>query len=154
VANSIAAGGYSLPPWNGLLTLTVAAIGSSAISSGWFALPRRWTLGQRPRHGDAITPISGRGGVWHRRARGNGAFPPVWPTNGKGRPRWCVQIAGVRPPPRQRKYLPILFDFEKPKSRNTDETITLLARMARFVVADKGGVPGGLPPIWSPIRWP
>jgi len=30
------------------------------ISSGWFALPRRWTLGQRPRHGDAITPISGR----------------------------------------------------------------------------------------------
>jgi hypothetical protein len=37
---------------------------------------------------------------------------------------------------RQRKYLPILFDFEKPRSRNTDETITLLARMARFVVAD------------------
>src|SRR6516164_3265726 len=36
---------------------------------------------------------------------------------------------------RQRKYLPILFDFEKPRSRNTDETITLLARMARFVVA-------------------
>ena len=37
---------------------------------------------------------------------------------------------------RQRKYLPILFDFEKPGSRNADETITLLARMARFVVAD------------------
>jgi hypothetical protein len=36
----------------------------------------------------------------------------------------------------RRKYLPILFDFEKPRSRNTDETITLLARMARFVVAD------------------
>jgi hypothetical protein len=34
------------------------------------------------------------------------------------------------------KYLPILFDFEKPRSRNTDETITLLARMARFVIAD------------------
>ena len=74
----------------------------------------------------------------------HGAFPPVWPTNGKGRPRWCVQIAGVRPAAAQRKYLPILFDFEKPKSRNTDETITLLARMARFVVADKGGVPGGV----------
>ena len=29
---------------------------------------------------------------------------------------------------RQRKYLPILFDFEKPIIRNTDET--------RFVVAD------------------
>lgn len=37
---------------------------------------------------------------------------------------------------RKRDYLPILFDFEKPASRNTDETITLLARMARFVIAD------------------
>ena len=37
---------------------------------------------------------------------------------------------------RKRNYLPILFDFEKPRSRDTDETITLLARMARFVVAD------------------
>jgi hypothetical protein len=37
---------------------------------------------------------------------------------------------------RKRKYLPILFDFEKARSRNTDETITLIARMARFVVAD------------------
>jgi uncharacterized protein YjbI with pentapeptide repeats len=37
---------------------------------------------------------------------------------------------------RRRDYLPILFDFEKPVSRDTDETITLLARMARFVIAD------------------
>ena len=37
---------------------------------------------------------------------------------------------------RERNYLPILFDFEKPRSRDTDETITLLARMARFIVAD------------------
>jgi hypothetical protein len=37
---------------------------------------------------------------------------------------------------RKRDYLPILFDFEKPTSRDTDETITLLARMARFVIAD------------------
>jgi hypothetical protein len=37
---------------------------------------------------------------------------------------------------RKRDYLPILFDFDKPTSRNTDETITLLARMARFVIAD------------------
>jgi uncharacterized protein YjbI with pentapeptide repeats len=37
---------------------------------------------------------------------------------------------------RKRNYLPILFDFDKPASRNADETITLLARMARFVVAD------------------
>src|SRR5262249_6492145 len=31
---------------------------------------------------------------------------------------------------RTRAHLPILFDFEKPRSRDTDETITLLARMA------------------------
>ena len=37
---------------------------------------------------------------------------------------------------RNRDYLPILFDFEKPRTRDTDETITLLARMARFVIAD------------------
>ena len=37
---------------------------------------------------------------------------------------------------RTRNYLPILFDFEKPRRRDTDETITLLARMARFVIAD------------------
>jgi uncharacterized protein YjbI with pentapeptide repeats len=37
---------------------------------------------------------------------------------------------------RKRDYLPILFDFERPRSRDTDETITLLARMARFVIAD------------------
>ena len=37
---------------------------------------------------------------------------------------------------RERNYLPILFDFEKPRNRDTDETITLLARMARFIVAD------------------
>lgn len=37
---------------------------------------------------------------------------------------------------RERNYLPILFDFEKPRSLDTDETVTLLARMARFIVAD------------------
>jgi hypothetical protein len=45
-------------------------------------------------------------------------------------------LEALRQELRQRKYLPILFDFEKPRSRSTDETITLLARMARFVVAD------------------
>jgi len=45
-------------------------------------------------------------------------------------------LEALREELRQRKYLPILFDFEKPRNRNTDETITLLARMARFVVAD------------------
>jgi len=37
---------------------------------------------------------------------------------------------------RQRGYLPILFDFEKPRGPTSDETVTLLARMVRFVIAD------------------
>jgi len=45
-------------------------------------------------------------------------------------------LEALREELRQRKYVPILFDFEKPRSCDTDETITLLARMARFVVAD------------------
>jgi hypothetical protein len=45
-------------------------------------------------------------------------------------------LEALRQELRRRKYLPILFDFEKPSSCSTDETITLLARMARFVIAD------------------
>lgn len=33
-------------------------------------------------------------------------------------------------------YSPIIFDFEKPVSKTTGETITILAGMARFVIAD------------------
>lgn len=35
-----------------------------------------------------------------------------------------------------RNYVPVIFDFDKPGSPTTVETITLLARMARFVIAD------------------
>jgi uncharacterized protein YjbI with pentapeptide repeats len=45
-------------------------------------------------------------------------------------------LDAIREELRKRDYLPILFDFEKPRSRDTDETVTLLARMARFVIAD------------------
>src|SRR5262249_15477149 len=45
-------------------------------------------------------------------------------------------LEALRKELRHREYLPILFDFDKPRSRTTDETITLLARMARFVIAD------------------
>jgi uncharacterized protein YjbI with pentapeptide repeats len=35
-----------------------------------------------------------------------------------------------------RDYVPVIFDFVKPSSRNLTETVTLLARMARFIIAD------------------
>jgi hypothetical protein len=37
---------------------------------------------------------------------------------------------------RTRGYLPILFDFDKPESRDITETISTLAHLARFVIAD------------------
>jgi uncharacterized protein YjbI with pentapeptide repeats len=37
---------------------------------------------------------------------------------------------------RKRNYLPILFDFNVPASRDITETVSLLARMARFIIAD------------------
>ena len=37
---------------------------------------------------------------------------------------------------RRQNYLPILFDFEKPASRDLTETISTLAHMARFIIAD------------------
>jgi len=37
---------------------------------------------------------------------------------------------------RHKGYLPILFDFKKPTSRTLTETVSLLGRMSRFIVAD------------------
>jgi hypothetical protein len=37
---------------------------------------------------------------------------------------------------RRHDYLPILFDFAVPATRDITETISLLARMARFIIAD------------------
>jgi len=37
---------------------------------------------------------------------------------------------------RKHDLLPVLFDFDKPGSRDIQETVTPLARLARFVVAD------------------
>ncbi len=37
---------------------------------------------------------------------------------------------------RTHDYLPILFDFEKPTSRDITETVSTLAHLARFVIAD------------------
>lgn len=45
-------------------------------------------------------------------------------------------LDAIREELRKRDYLPVLFDFDKPASRNITETVSLLARMARFVIAD------------------
>lgn len=45
-------------------------------------------------------------------------------------------LDAIREELRKRDYAPILFDFEKPASRDATETISTLAHMARFVIAD------------------
>jgi Pentapeptide repeats (8 copies) len=45
-------------------------------------------------------------------------------------------LDAIRDALRRHNYLPILFDFESPSSRDLTETITTLARLARFIVAD------------------
>jgi uncharacterized protein YjbI with pentapeptide repeats len=45
-------------------------------------------------------------------------------------------LDAIREELRRRNYLPVLFDFEKPASRNFTETVSTLAHMARFVIAD------------------
>ena len=45
-------------------------------------------------------------------------------------------LDAVREELRKRDYLPILFDFGVPATRDITETVSLLARMARFIIAD------------------
>ena len=45
-------------------------------------------------------------------------------------------LDAVRDELRKRDYLPIVFDFEKPSTRDTTATISTLAHLARFIIAD------------------
>lgn len=45
-------------------------------------------------------------------------------------------LEGIRNELRKQNYLPVLFDFDQPKSRDITETVTLLARLSRFIIAD------------------
>jgi len=55
---------------------------------------------------------------------------------GRFTPERKAVLDAIREALRHHGYLPILFDFEKPSTRDTQETITTLAGMARFIIAD------------------
>lgn len=47
-----------------------------------------------------------------------------------------VILEAIRDELRNRDYLPVLFDFDRPANRDITETVSTLAHMARFVIAD------------------
>lgn len=55
---------------------------------------------------------------------------------GRFTPERKASLDSIREELRKRNYVPILFDFEKPSSKNLTETISTLAHMARFIIAD------------------
>jgi hypothetical protein len=54
---------------------------------------------------------------------------------GRFTPERRAVLDAIREELRKHNYLPVLFDFEKPE-QTTDETVSTLAGMARFVIAD------------------
>lgn len=55
---------------------------------------------------------------------------------GRFTPERKAVLEAVREELRKRDYLPVVFDFEKPSSRDLTETVSTLAHMAKFVIAD------------------
>jgi uncharacterized protein YjbI with pentapeptide repeats len=55
---------------------------------------------------------------------------------GRFTPERKVVLNAIRDELRKRDYLPVLFDFEKPVSKDLTGTISTLANLARFVIAD------------------
>jgi hypothetical protein len=55
---------------------------------------------------------------------------------GRFTPERKAVLDAIREELRQRHYVPVLFDFDVPANRDVTETVTLLARMARFIIAD------------------
>lgn len=55
---------------------------------------------------------------------------------GRFTPERKITLNAIKDELRKRNYSPVLFDFEKPASRDLTETVSTLAHMARFVIAD------------------
>jgi len=51
-------------------------------------------------------------------------------------PERKAELDVIREGLRKRNYLPILFDFDKPASRNMTDIVSTLAHMARFIIVD------------------
>src|SRR6266702_3633501 len=55
---------------------------------------------------------------------------------GRFTPERKAVLDALREELRKQDYLPVLFDFEKPKGRDFTETVSTLAHLARFIIAD------------------
>jgi hypothetical protein len=55
---------------------------------------------------------------------------------GRFTPERKAVLDTIRTELRNRDYLPVLFDFDKPESRDSTETLRTLAHLARFIIAD------------------
>jgi hypothetical protein len=55
---------------------------------------------------------------------------------GRFTPKRKAVLNAIRDELRKHDYIPVLFDFEKPSTKDTQETVTTLARLAKFVIAD------------------
>jgi len=55
---------------------------------------------------------------------------------GRFTPERKAILDAIRNELRTHDYVPILFDFDQPDSRDITETVTTLARLARFIIAD------------------
>jgi uncharacterized protein YjbI with pentapeptide repeats len=76
---------------------------------------------------------------------------------GRFSPARHAVLEALRDALRERGLVPVIFDFDKPESLSLTETVTLLARMARFIVADltdPSSVPYELARIAPDVRVP
>ncbi len=55
---------------------------------------------------------------------------------GRFTPERKIVLDALKDALREQKYLPILFDFDKPSSQDFTETVSTLAHLSRFVIAD------------------
>jgi hypothetical protein len=55
---------------------------------------------------------------------------------GRFTPEHKAVLDAIRKWLRDKEYVPILFDFDKPSQRDFDETVKVLAGMSRFIIAD------------------